>query len=395
VTVLYFIPGYLGSQLAQGGKKAPIWVDTIRTPLEHDKLRLNAEGTGPYNPDIADCTVRAVLPGYYDYCMEAMSALAKSRGDTFVAWPYDFRKDLLSTAEDLALDILKRCSIGNPARLVGHSTGGVLAILANQYLFNLGSIAAIYRVVTLGSPIWGCFAPVATFLLQRDEIRQALAWVNQNVPVNLTGAALLALNIAAKEFAYDMGSWPGLYCLLPNPLAPTGTHDPSASLILDPAFYQEIAPWVMPKWLAYFKDTVAPAMAKSIATMVPGRFVTVKGGQNATFYKTPGKRGALLDTTPVGDGTVTWQQCTLPGYTNWWIDIGHAGIPDQIAKSKWLARAIYSDPPEEPLFTTPLVPKLGFDKSTDPPEIVALPDFQTPLITPGSLRPDPQHRLDC
>jgi hypothetical protein len=395
VTVLYFIPGYCGSQLAQSDRKEPIWVDTLRTPLEHYKLRLNADGTGQYDPAYEECTVRDVLPGYYDYCMEAMAKLAAERGDTFVKWPYDFRKDLLSTAEDLALDIAKRCSVGNPARLVGHSTGGVLAILANQILYTQGDIALIFRVVTLGSPIWGTFAPVATWLLQRDEIRQIRAWVQDNVPVPLTSAALAGVNIGVQLLAYAFGSWPGLYCLLPNPLAPAGTHDPSAAEVITADFYKDVAPWVLPKWLDYFQEKFAPAMAAAVKTMVPGRFVTVKGGQNATFYAAPGKRGEVLDTTPVGDGTVTWQSCTLPGYTNWWISIGHAGIPDQIAKSKWLARAIYSDPPEQPLFTKPLVPKLGFDRSTDPPEIVALPDFQTPLITPGSPRPDPQHRLDC
>jgi pimeloyl-ACP methyl ester carboxylesterase len=143
--VVYFVPGIMGSQLAQSRERpAPdnlLWLDP--TDIQAGRLTLL---TVPGEKLIA---VGPVL-----YTWLPLKLALHAAGFTTRCFHYDWRCDLTETAAALVHE-LEGCA-ASEIHLVGHSMGGLVARAV------LGTAAGrrIRTVVTLGTPHGGSFAPV-------------------------------------------------------------------------------------------------------------------------------------------------------------------------------------------------------------------------------------------
>lgn len=155
---LIFVPGVMGSLLASKSKGGVWWVD-VRTRAFLDKLKLNADGTND-----AD-SANGIYPFTTDITYEPFfSAVLERKDFGHVIFPYDWRKSLVHSAEDLKSLILRTYETnGNkPVHLVGHSMGGIM-IRTMLMLYGADVWKVIGRVAFIGTPHYGSPA-IASYL---------------------------------------------------------------------------------------------------------------------------------------------------------------------------------------------------------------------------------------
>jgi pimeloyl-ACP methyl ester carboxylesterase len=142
---VYIVPGLMGSQLSL--RRQPpvpddlIWLDA--TDISHGQLSLL---TMPGAPVMAS---GPVLYGYLPLKLALQAA-----GYTVRCFAYDWRRDISESGA-----VLARLLAAEPARdlsLIGHSMGGLIARIALRS--NIGP--RIQRLITLGAPHGGSYAPV-------------------------------------------------------------------------------------------------------------------------------------------------------------------------------------------------------------------------------------------
>ncbi len=161
---LIFVPGIMGSLLKPTIGAGIWWIDAARTVKKIDSLGLNSSGTGPTDPklEVVPC---ALDPSYEGFLLNAYDF----RGYTVVQHPYDWRKSLLHSTEDLAKKIEETwANNGNkPVHLVAHSMGGLL-IRTTLMLHGERLKSRLGRIVFIATPHYGSNC-IAYYL--REHIR--------------------------------------------------------------------------------------------------------------------------------------------------------------------------------------------------------------------------------
>jgi CHAT domain-containing protein len=197
---------------------------------------------------------------------------------------------------------------GDEVSLVAHSMGGLVARWA------LGNGGTCRRLVMLGTPNYGSFAPVMALRATYPVIRKVAA---------------LDLRHSAEELARKVFStFPGLTQMLPSP-----------ERFRDVDLY-DLANWPPPDdGLRPRADLLAGVQAVQ-RQLAPGdeRFFLIAGVDQPTVtgLQTDDAQGFVYETTRNGDGTVPLEFARLADARTYYIAESHGSLPN----NKWVARAV-------------------------------------------------------
>ena len=187
-TRVYILPGIMGSMLGYRRKSGNhvVWLDPIPVAAG-ELLSLALPDTTAIQP------LGVMLPGYLK-----LKLLLRLAGFDAVFHPFDWRKSVAINGQLL----LQRIARDNKkkAAIVGHSMGGLVAraALAVDRGKRLG------KIVQLGAPNFGSFAPVQALRAVYGSVRKV--------------AALDPEHSAEQLSRHVFRSLPGIYELLPSPL---------------------------------------------------------------------------------------------------------------------------------------------------------------------------------
>jgi len=262
-------------------------------------------------------------------------------------WSFDWRRPVEDSAQRLHL-ALERLALDRPGRdfvLVAHSMGGLVAMV---YATLEGSRwkDRLQRVVLLGSPLGGSFAPLEAGL-GTYPLLQKLAWVT------------------AGANADDLGSMsrtlPGLIDMLPHPKL-----FPDAAALYEEATWKGLAP--LDRWLTHsedLKDRIweSPLLARTraLATVTLG---TVDG-----YLQTP----EALEAGPrtgAGDGTVPARCAVHPDVPTWEVFAEHAALPGDRTVLDAVTRMAVDEEPELDRLHTSTLPTQAAGTETLPLETI-------------------------
>ena len=211
-------------------------------------------------------------------------------------FPFDWRQGLDRLGAALAAAIQKEKA--EKIHLVAHSMGGLVARAA----FGKAS-KKVGRVVMLGTPNFGSFAPVQC-------IRGVYSMVRK--------LAFLDLGHSAGEIAGKvLNTFPGLYHMLPSRKT-FSTVD-----LFDPGVWPKEGPQPAQ---AILKGT--PAVQ---ATLAPGQegFTLIAGvDQETVTGLTRGEKEFLYELSREGDGTVPLAFAELPGAKTYYVQESHGSLPN-------------------------------------------------------------------
>ena len=184
--------------------------------------------------------------------------------------------------------------------LVAHSMGGLVARAA---LASAGG--KITRLVMLGTPNYGSFAPVQVFRGTYDVVQKV---------------ATLDLRHNAEQLSNVFNTFPGLYEMLPSPEKFTAVD------LYDTASWPKKGPQPRPRLLSAVKpvlDKLAPA---------DSRFFLIAGvnQDTVTGLRMDGSEFAY-EVSPDGDGTVPLdfaRLANIPAGQTYYVEEGHGSLPN-------------------------------------------------------------------
>lgn len=292
---VFIVPGIMGSQLGLAR----------RAPLPHDVLWLDptdiASGRLPrLKPAGGDGVVSL---GVVLYSYLRLKLRLKAAGFDCVFHDYDWRLgvDVLgdALAERLRHESAKRLM------LVAHSMGGLVSRAA------LTRATHVERIVLLGTPNFGSFAPVQALRGTYAVVRK-IARLNQQ-----QSAEWLAANV--------FNAFPSLYHLLPAP-GHSGGLD-----LFDLAQWPESGPRPCAELLA-----AARTLDRELAP-ADERFVVIAGVNQETVTAVERRRDDFVYTiTRQGDGTVPTASALLPGARTYFTSAAHS----ELARDARVAQAL-------------------------------------------------------
>ncbi len=306
VPVLMLLPGINGSHLAD--ESGRIWMHPLRLI-----------GGGIRRLDISAAGVRpdGVLNRYYRALFNFLD-----RNHQVVAWPYDWRKSLMETADLFANDLNRHLhQTDRPVRIVAHSMGGLVARTAfarHPKLWARFKARSGARLVMLGTPNGGSFA-IPLMLLGQERLMKILA------RFDLRHGRTGQLSIVAR--------WPGVAQMLPVPVG--GDAATSGLDLFSDAGWQRLraldpdGAWVAP-------DAQALAQARAFRQIYQSApsdpaVMSYIAGQNTThaaiFAPAPGQQdGIRFGVAEQGDGRVLWITGIPRGLPVWYTDAAHGDL---------------------------------------------------------------------
>ncbi len=238
-------------------------------------------------------------------------------------WSFDWRRPVVRSARRLR-HALAQLVLDRPGRefvLVAHSMGGLVAMI---YATLRGSKwrDQLRRVVLLGSPLGGSYAPLECGIGTYPFLEK-LAWLTRGAD--------------AADMAAMARSLPGLLDMLPHP-----SLNPSAEALYDPDTWGDRRP--LTKWLARSRELKARiwesellSRATALATITEG---TVTSHQGAGATLTAGQR------TGAGDGTVPAWSAVHPHVDTWQVHTGHSDLPNDDTAIAAVARLALGEQPD-------------------------------------------------
>ena len=285
---VYVLPGLMGSRIGSRGLLLDdvLWVDLIEIAAGHlTRLALPAGS-------------RLVALGAMLLNTLKLKLSLRIAGFDAHLHPYDWRTSVSELADALNQRIAAEAE-GMPVMLVGHSMGGLVARLA----LGRQRTERITRVVQLGAPNHGSFAPVLALRGVYPTVRKLAAIDRRHTAEDLARIVFRTL--------------PALHELLPD-TALTGGPDlfdatswPDDSLRPDPqrllAARQERERW--------------PGSDQRCLVIAGVRQDTV------TSLSSTG-REFDFGLTPQGDGTVPLALAVRPGEPAWYVGEKHGGLPN-------------------------------------------------------------------
>ncbi|MEO8307574.1 MAG: hypothetical protein ABI616_05995 [Pseudomonadota bacterium] len=346
---VFIVPGIMGSQLGTP-RAAPLpdnllWVDPVDFQQGHIEL-LALPG-----PEIRSCG-----PVLYNYL--ALKFALQIAGYTVRFFDYDWRRDLQELGTQLAARIESQ-DTAHPhmtISLVGHSMGGLVgraALLAAEG-------AKVHRLVTLGAPHDGSFAPV-----------QALRGV---YPLVRRIAQLDPLR-SAETLARDVfATFHSLYQVLPRP------H--SGLDLLDPRNWPSSGPQPNATLLARVPMLQLGGPDNRIVTVAGYGFYTVVNAalvHDDFFYRIESG----------GDGTVPTTRAVMAGVPAWYCRVAHSELPRNAAVQAAVVKLLAGETPA--LSTQPIAePGSGYAVSDRELRAQFNEKINWALLTPAARR----HFLD-
>lgn len=359
---VYVIPGILASDLftATGAK---VWWN-LRNIYQYavGALRLAPDGVSPGPPDgIPLSAVRNFGQSPWLYYSQSLQAQLDVSKWSVRMNSYDWRKSPISAATDLANRIADEATPANPATLVGHSLGGLVAVLAWQTLVAGGQSNLVRRLITVCTPFQGSYFPIAFLGGVDPSITQMMTTMSQAPPWLGTAARFLLdylCNVAL--------TWPGFYSVWPALNGSEAVTDPYRKLLYNPANFPaglQVSTPGLVNWALAFQtainspDTFPPAWVATY--VVSSGFLTFDVVNNPTPPILPGSLG----TTFRGDGIVTTGSMTRSPGLLFRVTCEHgSALFDLIANGEMVPLILDprgpDSPPPEPETYTGLMPQV-------------------------------------
>jgi len=284
--VVYVLPGLMGSRIGTRGKLLDdvIWLDPIEVAAGHlTRLAL------PRGARLVPLGVMLLNALKLKLSLQVAGFDARFHA-------YDWRRGIEGLAQELNKRIATEGS--REVLLVGHSMGGVVARVALDS--DPGRIA---RVVQLGSPNLGSFAPVLALRAVYPTVRKLAA---------------LDLRHDAEDLARIVfRTLPSLHELLPDPRL-SGNLD-----LFDPAAWPDDA--LRPDR----RQLEAAAVARERWPSADPRCLHIVGVRQETVTQAwLHGREFHYSLEHEGDGTVPLRLATLPGARHWFVAEKHGGLPN-------------------------------------------------------------------
>lgn len=329
---LYVVPGFAGSELREGNADGSKWWVQPARLLTYGMfhMRLADNGIDPHPKGKLSLIGGRPLPDYYGKLIDRVKEDLEPEGYEVIPWGWDWRKRIAISAERLASDIEANTSVEAPAVLVCHSAGGLVGRRAYWLLTQRGKANLVRRIVTLGTPHRGTYAPIGVFCLTDDTVDQICEmarlsrWVVGRPP---SYVQVVVPN--EKEFSEIFGTWPGLYDLMPLVDTQGATIDPNVGSAYNAGLYPE-SHGVKSQWLDAVRLDWQPWLRSQESVPPAHVLTTVAGSGYGTLERVTdalklGKPEALARTDE-GDGTVTIASALVPGVPQWTFPVSHNGL---------------------------------------------------------------------
>jgi pimeloyl-ACP methyl ester carboxylesterase len=302
---VFIVPGIMGSQLGLP-REAPLpdnllWVDPI--DFQQGNLGLLALP----GPEIRSCG-----PVLYNYL--ALKFALQIAGYTVRFFDYDWRRDLQELGTQLAtrIDAQLAAQPDTAVSLVGHSMGG----LVGRTALLTAAGARVQRLVTLGAPHDGSFAPVQALRGVYPLVRR----IAQLDPVR-----------SAETLARDVfATFHSLYQMLPRPS--TGPD------LLDPRNWPRTGPQPNATLLARVPMLQLGGADKRIVAVAGCGFHTVVHAalvQDDFFYRVELS----------GDGTVPTARAVMTDVPAWYCRVAHSELPRDSAVQEAVVKLLAGETP--------------------------------------------------
>ena len=283
--VVFVLPGIMGSRLGsmQGEATSLLWLHPTAI-AEGGLSQLALPGGNALH------ALGVMLPGYLKLRLSLEIA-----GFRAVFHPFDWRADLETLAETLLSAIDK--SDAPKVHIVAHSMGGLVARMA----LALDRRRRIQRVVQLGAPNHGSFAPVQALRAAYPTVRKIAALDHHNTAEALARAVFLTL--------------PGLYQMLPTALS---SDEPD---LFDPAQWpqDDLVP-----------DAAMLTHASKVRSRMPPpdeRCAVIVGTHQETVTSLRLCDGGFeYSIRRDGDGTVPLARALWDGAATWFVQENHGAL---------------------------------------------------------------------
>lgn len=291
------LPGIMGSKLGKAGSlfDDTIWIDPVDI-IAGNLRQLSLIGG---RKDIKPLGV--ILLAYLK-----LKLRLKQAGFDASFHPFDWRRNIPEVGRDLAARIRQetRLKAGREdLYLVAHSMGGLVSRAAFKELKEGGEESKVRRLVMLGTPNFGSFAPVQALSGSHSLVRKV--------------AALDVVNSHEDLINTVFNTFPGLYQMLPAPQKFSG---------LD---LYSLANWP-PTGMAPRAGLLAEA-PKVHEVLAPGqdRFTLIAGINQETVVSVRREGDEFIYTTSnEGDGTVPLAFAQLEGVTTYFVQEEHGSLPN-------------------------------------------------------------------
>jgi len=284
---VFVVPGIMGSQL--GIKREP--------PLPHDILWLD-----PIDIQVGRLSslhLAAAAPivplGVVLYSYLRLKLNLRASGFAPILYDYDWRRGVDELGAALAERIRNEPS--DRIMIVAHSMGGLVsrAALTHPGMNN------VERLVLLGTPNFGSFAPLQALRGTYSVVRKISSLVGTGTPEMLAG----------KVFS----SFPSLYHMLPS------AQGNGCANLFDPAEWPSTGPKPNKALLRGAKDI------QSKLVQADERICVVVGvGQETVTAVVKRKDDFVYTITRHGDGTVPAASAGLPGARNHYTSVAHSDL---------------------------------------------------------------------
>jgi len=368
VKQVYLFPGFGASELGLFATGEVLWWDpSLFMLLGIGAMRLAPNGTDPGPPDGQVIGVDLNPQNPWGLIRGLLNFQLGADWNCRVV-PYDWRKDIIISANETATAIRGNVTADNPATLVGHSMGGLLCTAVWRILGTTNQQNLVRRIITICSPFQGSYGPISWLNGGSPMVQQILNCAFPSIALG----ALPALKWTLGFLNGVALTWPSFYELFPGLGGSEAINDPNRALLYNAANYPAIAP-ASAAWLGNSRDTWQPYISAPeaippnwVATCVYGTgFETANKLNTNTAPLDLSKLGTTMD----GDAIVTIGSAQRTGALNIGVQGNHSSVPGGIAISGQLADMIRD--PRGPI-TPPAPSKLLVDpigmNVTDPPE---------------------------
>ena len=367
---VFFLPGISGSQLLKASDTTDVlWVDYSLLAFQGlGVFPLDEDGVTPKPPCGLAIVAGEPLDSFYGIFLSALQRRLPA-GYTLIPWGYDWRKDLLTTGQQLASVIEALPASSLPAIIVGHSAGGLVARVAWSHLVADNQTARVSRIITMGTPHQGSYSMVELFS-GADSTFMAIVTL-----VTIANAILGAIPGPTPPCAavglYNnleiVFTFPAVYELLPLLALPIERMIPIGQRSIRQVIGNRHSP--QQRWLDNAKGPWATLM-NSAASVPPPGFTTIAGtGVNTpdvlTYPAQLGRTSAYYFNLEA-DNSVPVHSALVPGSVQYVIPSAHNDIPMAtintgilLAEITTVRNADQTPVPPEEAIDAPLVQTIG------------------------------------
>ncbi|MGZ9013844.1 MAG: CHAT domain-containing protein, partial [Burkholderiales bacterium] len=290
------LPGILGSMLARvkGSKSIDtIWIDFLDILLGRlTQLKL---------PDSAE--IRAVDVHHATYLK--LKLWLQDQGFDAEFHPYDWRRGIPELGRELAARV--RADTASEVFIVAHSMGGLVARAAVHH-----GMDKLKRLVMLGTPNFGSFAPVMVF-------RGLYPFLNKVAALDLKNSAQ---DLAGSVFS----THPGLTQMLPHR-----------------GRFSAIDLYDIHKWPAGGPRPQKSLLSGTLAAQqklatAPDKYVMIAGvDKESTVGLRVADEEFVFERSRAGDGTVPLELAVLPDVLTYYLAEEHGSLPKNVTVHKAVA----------------------------------------------------------